>query len=161
MNQDDQNKTPKAKKETGLDESHLKALEEKVSEYELRWKRALADYQNLEKRTEERFSDLTQFAVKRFIEKLLPVIDDLEKAREHIKDEGLNLAWKKLMGVLKENGIEHIPAQGKTFDIHTMEAIHMVEGKADNQVVAEHRAGYLMHGSVLRPAQVTVSKKKS
>jgi len=161
MNQDDQNKTAKTKNDVTVDQSQVKVLEEKVNEYELRWKRALADYQNLEKRTEERFSELTQFAVKQFIEKLLPVIDDLEKAREHIKDEGLNLAWKKLTGVLKENGIEHIPTQNKLFDIHSMEAIHMVEGKTDNQVVAEHRAGYLMHGSVLRPAQVTVSKKKS
>jgi len=160
MNQDDQNKTPKTKKDVEPDEARAKVLEEKASEYELRWKRALADYQNLEKRTEERFSELTQFAVKQFIEKLLPVIDDLEKAREHLKDEGLNLAWKKLTAVLEENGIARIPAQGKTFDIHTMEAIHMIEGKTDNQVVTEHRAGYLMHGAVLRPVQVTVSKKK-
>lgn len=137
----------------------IESLQKEIDEITLRWKRALADYQNLEKRTEEQKQEFVQFALKKFLEKFLSSFDDLELAGKHLKDKGLDLALKKLAGILKEVGLERIETENKDYDIHLMEAINIIEGKEDNKVVTEHRAGYLMHGSVLRPAQVTVSKK--
>jgi molecular chaperone GrpE len=124
------------------------------------WKRALADYQNLQKRIESEKMDFVRFAVKGFIEKLLGIVDDLQKAAAHVKDPGLDLGLKKLYGILEKEGVKKIEVLGKEFDIHIMEAISIKEGEKDNQVVSEVRSGYTMHGAVLRPAQVIVSKKK-
>lgn len=145
-----------------LDETRKKLAEvqKQLDETTAFWKRALADYQNLVKRTETERKDFVQFAVKSFIEKLISTLDDLELAQKHLKDNGLGLAIKKLNEMLKQEGLERIETVGKKYDIHSMEAISIVSGKEDNVVVTQHRAGYLMHQSVLRPAQVTVSKKK-
>ncbi|RJR14581.1 nucleotide exchange factor GrpE [Candidatus Microgenomates bacterium] len=140
-------------------EAKTKELETKLNDMTNAWKRAVADYQNLVKRTEEQKKDFIAFAVKNFLEELLPVVDDLEMAQKHVNDQGLALALKKMSTVLEQSGLTRIETVGKEYDIHTMEAIAIVDGKEDNKIVAEHRAGYLLHGSVLRPAQVTVSKK--
>lgn len=137
-----------------------KELKDQLAECTQRWKRALADYQNLEKRTREERIEFVRFAAKNLIEKLLVVIDDLEKAQIHLKDQGLALALKKLEALLKEEGVERIETSGKEYDIHTMEAIAIGEGEAENKVVEQLRTGYTMHGAVLRAAQVKVSKKK-
>jgi molecular chaperone GrpE len=127
------------------------------------WKRALADYQNLQKRVQEEKSEFVKFSAKILIEKLLSVLDDLEKAQAHLKDQGLGLTLKKLEDVLKLEGVKKIDAVGavgKDYDIQSMEAIVMEEGKEAGKVLAELRPGYTMHGAVLRPAQVKVSQKK-
>lgn len=136
-------------------------LKQQLEEVTGSWKRALADYQNLEKRTQEEKNDFIKYAAKTFILALLGVVDDFEKAQAHLKDQGLELALKKLFDLLKGESVERLATVGKDFDIHSMEAISTVEGEADNKVVEELRTGYTMHGSVLRPAQVKVSKKKS
>jgi molecular chaperone GrpE len=146
--------------EKTANEEKIIQLEAELATCEDRWKRALADYQNLEKRTQEQKREFVQYAIKQFVDKILSVLDDLEKAQAHLKDTGLELALKKLQGVLKQEGIEKIATKDKPYAIETMEAISIVNGEKDNQVVAELRSGYTMHGAVLRPAQVTVSKKK-
>ena len=142
-------------------EQEIVTLKAQLGDATNRWKRALADYQNLEKRiTEERHSFI-QFAAKNFIMKLLSIVDDLEKAHTHLKDKGLELALKKLNQILKEEGVERMQVVGKKYDVATMEALTVVEGKADDIVVEEFRAGYTMHGSILQAAQVKVSKNKA
>lgn len=138
----------------------IEALKKELTERSDAWKRALADYQNLEKRVSEEKQDFVRFAAKNFIEKLLNVLDDLEKAQAHLKDQGLELALKKIQTLLQEEGVERIDTKGKSYDIQTMEAISIVEGDEDNKVIEELRAGYMMHGSVIRAAQVKVSKEK-
>lgn len=169
MNKSDKKKTPKhevkveEKKETTevhKDAVKIVELEAQLTQMTNQWKRALADYQNLVRRTESNQKDFVQFAIKKFLEKILTAIDDLEMAQKHLKDQGLMLALKKLDDALKTEGLVKIDTKDKEYDIHTMEAINIIEGDADNKVVIEHRPGYLLHGSVLRPAQVTVSKKK-
>lgn len=156
MKQDDKTTDKKeGKKQTEVDQ-----LNQQLEECTNRWKRALADYQNLTKRIEEDKRDFVRFAAKNFIVKLLGVIDDLDKARAHLKDQGLDLALKKLAQILKEEGVERLEVLGKDYDIHSMEALTTIPGKEDNKVVEVFRAGYTMHGVVLRPAQVAVSKKR-
>lgn len=138
----------------------IEELQRQLTECTNRWKRALADYQNLEKRVNDERQMFARFAAKNIIIKLLTIVDDLEKAQIHLKDQGLGLTLKKLHDLLKEEGVAKIEVAGKDFDVHTMEAVVIEEGKADNQVLEELRAGYKMYGAVLRPAQVKVSKNQ-
>jgi len=70
-------------------------------EWEEKYKRARADYANLERRIKDQQEEFVKFANSVLILKLLPVLDDLEKASGKIKDEGLNLVLKKFKEVLK------------------------------------------------------------
>jgi len=117
--------------------------------------RALADYQNLEKRTEEEKQEVRAYAAKVFLEKLLPVIDNLEMADAHINDEGLSIAMKEMHALLSKFGVEKINISGETFDPYKMECIELVEGEK-NKVVEVTSSGYVMHGKLLREAKVKV-----
>ncbi len=149
----------KLKEELVVATQEIEELKKQLEEATHRWKLALADYQNLEKRTVSDRTEFIKFLSKNLIEKFLPVIDDLEKASHHLKDEGLDLAMKKLFLILDSEGVKRIDTQGKEYDVLSMEAISLEDGKIDNQVMEEYRTGYTIHGSVLRPAQVKVSKK--
>lgn len=138
----------------------LEDLKARLEVSEQNWRRAIADYQNLVKRSSEEKAQFARFAAKELIEKLLNIVDDLEKAQAHIGDKGLELALKKMFDLLQQEGVKRIDTKDKEYDFETMEALTVIEGQEDNKVVEELRAGYTMYGSVLRPAQVTVSKKQ-
>lgn len=145
---------------TLTDKQKIAELETQLEEYSQRWKRALADYQNLEKRVVSEKREFSKFIINNLITRFLGVIDDLEKAQAHLNDQGLALVLKKVFEIFKQEGVEKFTVVGKDFDIHSMEAIAVVEGSDDNKVVEEGRAGYTINGSILRAAQVKVSKKK-
>lgn len=130
-----------------------------VDEWKTKYMRALADYQNLEKRTTERVSDVRQYAAEVILTRLLPVVDTFGKVNEHIKDEGLTLAYKELLSVLTEQGVEHIEVLEKQFDPTEMDCIEVIEGK-DDIVVEEVQPGYRFRGKVLRVARVKVGKSQ-
>lgn len=140
-------------------EEPLKAEEKTEDVWKEKYIRALADYQNLEKRTREEHHQVRMFAGLVVIEKLLPVVDLLEKAEEHLKDQGLELALKELYSFYYSIGVEKIEVVGKLFDPHIMECSEVVEHIKDNEVIEEVRAGYTMHGKVIRVARVKVGKK--
>lgn len=127
--------------------------------WKTKYMRALADYQNLEKRTTERVSEVRQYAAEVILARLLPIIDTFGKVNEHLKDEGLTLAYKELLSVLTEQGVERIDVQGKEFDPTEMDCIEVVDGK-DDTVVEEVLAGYRFRGKVLRVARVKVGKSQ-
>ena len=122
--------------------------------------RALADYQNLEKRTREEQNQVRMFAGLVVIEKLLPVVDLLEKAQEHLKDQGLALALKELYLFFKAIGVEKIDVLGKIFDPYTMDCVEIVDDGKENEVVSVITPGYRMYEKIIRPAKVTVGRKK-
>lgn len=129
-----------------------------VTDWKNKYLRALADYQNLEKRTREQVSEARTFASEVVLARLLSVVDTFRKAKEHLKDPGLDLAFKELDAVLVEQGAEKMEVVGLPFNPHEMECIEVVEG-ADNKVVEEVLPGYRFRGKVLRVAQVKVGKK--
>ncbi len=135
----------------------VEALHTALEEYKGKYLRALADYQNLEKRTHAEKEETRQFAARRVLERLLSVADTLAKAKDHLNDPGLDLVYKELMAVLGEQGVEQIAVTGKPFDPHEMECVEVVEGK-DNHVVEELLPGYRLHGKILRVANVKVGK---
>ena len=137
----------------------IKKLEKKISELENRWKRALADYLNLEKRIEKEKESWVKFSNAVLIDKLLGVLDDLERAEKHFKDKGLTMAVDQLRRILQSEGVEEIGAQGKRFDAEAMDCVAVVKG-AKNVVVEVVNKGYKLRGRVLRPAKVKVGGGK-
>jgi len=120
-------------------------------------KRALADYQNLEKRIAQEKSEWIKMANKDLILRLLPGLDSLILAKKHTKDEGVIVSIKHFLDVLEAEGIKKIEAEGQEFDPKLMEVVTTKEGE-DGKVVEELRAGYTLYGTVIRPAQVIVGK---
>lgn len=133
---------------------------EKHQELEDQLKRALADYQNLERRVEQERKLLSQLSAALLIEKLLPVLDNLENAQKHLADEGLEIVIKQLKDVLTSEGIAEIQAEGRQFDPKLHEATEVTEGENDNVVVKVTRKGYKINDKVIRAAQVVVERKK-
>lgn len=141
----------------------MKKNEEKVKEnselenLENQLKRALADYQNLEKRIVAEKSEWIKMANKDLILRLLPGLDSLILAKKHTKDEGVIVSIKHFLDILEAEGIKKIETEDQEFDPNTMEVVSTTEGK-ENMVVDELRAGYTLYGTVIRPAQVVVGK---
>jgi molecular chaperone GrpE len=135
-----------------------KKIDEQVTEdWKSKYLRALADYQNLEKRTQEEKQEIRKYSAGAIIARLLPALDTLTKASTHIKDTGLELALRELYAVLSEQGVKKIEVVGKPFDPHQMECIEVGAG-ADNMVIEELLPGYRLHDKIIRVAQVKVGK---
>jgi molecular chaperone GrpE len=128
-----------------------------LNQVEEQLKRALADYQNLKKRVDADKIEFTKYVLQEFLSKLLPVVDALEAAEAHLKDQGLTLALQQLKTVLDDEGVKEIAVMGKPFDPKTAECIEIAAGKKD-EVVSVNQKGYLLFDKVLRPARVKVGK---
>ena len=130
-------------------------------DFEEKYRRARADYANLERRVKGQQEEFVKFANSVLILKLLPILDDLEKAVPKVKDEGLELILKNLREVLKSEGVEEIKVkEGDEFDPHIMEGV-ITESTEDTEgteakVGEVTRKGYRIKEKVLRPAQVAV-----
>ncbi len=146
----------KKKEET---KKHEKQENEEFKNLENQLKRALADYQNLEKRVISEKSEWIKLANKGLLLRLLPALDNLSLAEKHTQDEGVKLSIDQMISAFKEEGIEKIETIGRDFDPNLMEAVHTTTGE-EGKVVEEIRAGYTLFGQVLRPAQVAVGKQQ-
>lgn len=143
----------------------VEELEIKVNELEAQLKRAVADYQNLEKRVAEGRSELTRWGTGELINKLLPALDHLEQALNGASEsdqqsgwyKGVEMAVKELNQVLQSEGLEQIKADGQ-FDPNLHEAIDTREGE-DNKILEVVRRGYTLNGKILRPTAVVVGRK--
>ncbi len=131
---------------------------EVVDEYKNKYLRALADYQNLEKRFFNEKKESEKHITRRVVERFLVVMDDIERAQSFHDDQGLTMVAKQFQGALSDLGVTEIDVVGKEFDPYMAEAIEIVEGEEDNIVVNIVRKGYMIGDTVLRPAQVRVSK---
>lgn len=131
----------------------------KHQELENQLKRALADYQNLERRVAQERQLLSQLSSALIIEKFLPVLDNLESAQAHLNDQGLALVIKQFKDILSSEGVAEIDPTGAQFDPNSHEAAEVVEGEKDNTIVKVLAKGYKMEDRVIRPAKVVVSKK--
>lgn len=150
-----QTKQESKKEEQPVIEPKLQEAVEAAENWKNKYIRALADYQNLEKRTDEEKSEVRMYATKLFLTQLLPIIDNLERAEDHIKDEGLSIVMKELHALLGKHEVKKLDVVGTAFDPYTMECTEVVEGEK-NQVMEVVSAGYTMHGKLLREAKVKV-----
>lgn len=133
--------------------------EEKIKELVNNWKRALADYKNLEKRVAEDHVEIVRFANRTLILKLLWVLDNLEALEKHSNDNSIEIILKEFRQILIDEGTEEIEADGKDFDESEMEAIELVDGD-EGKVIEVTQKGYKLHNKVIRPAKVKVGQPK-
>lgn len=129
--------------------------EQEKEELKNQVKRAVADYQNLEKRVAEQRQEWARSASKDLIVRLLPVLDTLMLAQKHTEDQGIKLSVQQFLQTLKQEGVEQIKTVGEDFDPHTMEGVGQAEGE-EGKVVEEVRPGFVLYDKVIRPAQVLV-----
>jgi molecular chaperone GrpE len=132
----------------------------KIEELTNNWKRALADYQNLEKNFNQQKANLGLYLKQEILLKFLPILESLEKAHEHLKDQGLELAIKQFKDLLKSEGLEELDVLNKDFDPVTSECTETEAGEKDNIVTKVLAKGYKLAGTVILPAKVIVSKKQ-
>jgi molecular chaperone GrpE len=147
-----------AKKERQGDKngSKIEQLEKRVAELENDWKRALADYQNLEKRTREEKSLLTQFANMVLLESLLPVLDNFLLLEKHSEDQGVKMSVNEFKEVLRNAGLKEIDVnEGEMFDPKIMDAVDTADGEKD-KVLQIIRKGYFFKEKLIRPVSVKV-----
>lgn len=154
----DKKKKENKKVEDIKENVEITELKKQVEDNKNKYLRALADYQNLENRVREERVNLITSANFNLILKLLPFLDNLDKAEVFVKDQGLKMAKDHLFQSLKESGVEEIDVLNKLFDPMTSEAIDIVKGDKDDMVVEVLRKGYRLGEKILRVAQVKVSK---
>jgi len=140
----------------------LESLQQELESARAQHARAVADYQNLERRAREERTEVGRLALAGVISAFLPVLDDLQRAIEAAPDsadanwlEGVNLVAQKFSGVLTQSGVEEIHALGQAFDPNMHEAVGQAPGP-EGQVVHLLRRGYTLKGNVIRPAMVMV-----
>ena len=147
-----------------------KSLEELLAEAQARLEqqrdsmmRAVADAENARKRALAEATSSQKYALERFAEGLLPVMDSLEAAQKTGDISGVELTLKQLRSALEKSSVREIdPKAGERFDPHRHQAMAAVEAQADpNTIVSVMQKGYTLHDRVLRPALVTVAKSKS
>ena len=139
--------------------SNVTQLKKQNTQLENSYKRALADYQNLEKRVREDKQNWIQLANRDLLQRLLPAIDMLQLAEKHTKDQGVKMTLQHVWQAFEQEGIQKIEVIDKKFNPETMEAVATGDGE-EGRVIEELRAGYTIHGKVLRPSQVRVGKKE-
>ena len=148
-------------KETEEDprDTEIAHLKEQLEEYKSQYLRAIADYRNFERRVSAE-QDANRDRIKAdVINKLLPFLDNLEKAELFIKDAGLQMIKDQFIQTLKQLGVEEVELEGKEYDPHTAEAIEVVEGDTDNIVVKVSRKAYKLKDRIIQHGLVSVSKK--
>ena len=153
--------------EESVQPEQQKSLEELLAEAQAKIEqqrdtmmRAVADADNVRKRVQAEAAAAQKYALERFAESLLPVLDSLEAAVKTGDTSGVELTLKQLRGALEKSFVREIdPKPGERFDPHRHQAMAAVEAQAEpNTVVAVMQKGYHLHDRVLRPALVTVAK---
>ncbi|MDQ6967315.1 MAG: nucleotide exchange factor GrpE [Mariprofundaceae bacterium] len=126
--------------------------------------RLQAEMVNLRKRTQRDVADAHKFGVEKFATSLLDVVDNLERAleveegNEEAVREGVQLTLNSWTEMMKRFEVARIDAVGEIFDPHLHEALtQMPSEEPEGTVIAQHVAGYTLHGRLIRPAKVLVS----
>lgn len=141
------------------EDQELEQLKIKLESADDSYKRALADYQNLQKRVTDERRDLILAANRDLLLRILSVLDTLILANKHDESEGLKVSISKFLDVLKSEGLTKIETVGQEFNPQIMEAIATGDGE-EGKVTEEIQEGYLLHDKLLRAALVKVGSGK-
>ena len=146
--------------------NEIKKLQEENLELKDKWQRALADYQNLERRTQTEISQRVSANTNNLLLNFLNIYEDFLRAenslsKEKINTDGIKAVIKNMETVLSENNIKQIDAVGEIFDPQLHEAVSMVEDDSldDGTITQEVSKGYISGKAILKPSKVIVSKK--
>lgn len=144
-------------------EEQVDSLEEENQKYLNKLKRSQADFANYRRRTREEKADLAIKYKVEIIEQILPVLDNFERALASGCDDdgfsqGVEMIYRQLWTVLKQEGVKEINAVGEEFDHKYHEAVEKVESEEEEgTVIEEVQKGYLYEDVVVRPAMVKVA----
>ena len=150
-----------------IEKDTIKKIEEENSDLKEKWQRALADYQNLERRIQveiaQRVSNKTNDLLLSFIniyEDFIRAVEVLSK--DNVDTKGLQAIIKNMESLLDDNNIKPINAVGEIFDPEKHEAVSTVEDDSldDGTITQEVAKGYITEKGILKPSKVIVSKKK-
>ncbi len=134
--------------------------------------RTKAEMENLRRRTDQDIEKAHKFALDKFVNELLPVIDSLDRALE-VADksnpdlaamvEGIELTQKSMLDVVRKFGVEVVGDINVPFNPDVHQAIAMVESEevAPNHVLMVMQKGYTLNGRTIRAAMVSVAKAKA
>jgi molecular chaperone GrpE len=147
--------------------AEVEDLRQQVADKQDRLLRALAEVDNVKRRTQREREDYVRYANEGLVRDLLPIVDNFDRALEAARAtqeaakvvEGVSLIQRELLKVLERVGVTRYSAVGERFDPNRHEATGRVVSvnQPPDTVVAELGAGYMLNGRVLRPAQVLVA----
>ena len=167
-------KTPK---DQNKEENKELTLEEKLKETEDKLLRSLAEIENQRRRFEKEIKDAFEFGSFNFAKESLAILDNLNRAKDAIKNdeklknnndldkflENITIIEKDLVSIFEKNRIKKIEVHAKKFDPNFHQAMSEIEddNKVPGTILQEIQAGYMLGDRLLRPALVSVSKKKA
>ena len=154
-----------------------KTVEEKLKDVEEKLLRSLAEIENQRRRFEKEIKDAFEFGSFNFAKESLAILDNLQRAKDAIKNddklkdnkdlgkflENINIIEKDLISIFEKNRIKKIKVNGEKFDPNFHQAMSEVEDDSKDQgtILNEIQAGYMLGDRLLRPALVSVSKKNT
>ncbi len=154
-----------------------KSIEDKLKESEEKLLRSLAEIENQRRRFEKEIKDAFEFGSFNFAKESLAILDNLQRAKEAIKSdeklknnedldrflENINIIEKDLVSIFEKNRIKKIEVKNKKFDPNYHQAMSEIEDDKTESGTILHdiQTGYMFGDRLLRPALVSVSKKKS
>ncbi|CAM3958930.1 nucleotide exchange factor GrpE [Pseudoalteromonas byunsanensis] len=150
--------------------AELEAAKQTIADQQDSVVRAAADVENMRRRAAQDVEKAHKFALEKFANELLPVIDNLERAiefsdreNETLKPvlEGIDMTLKSFSDAVAKFGVETVNPQGETFnpELHQAMSIQPSNDVSPNTVLAVMQKGYTLNGRLLRPAMVMVSKE--
>lgn len=146
-------------------EEKLEAAEQKARENYDKWLRQLAEFENFRKRSNTEKTGMYNNGVRDTVEKLLPVIDNFERAVAAFEDKessmfkGVDMILKQFLEIMTGIGVEEISALGEPFDPNYHNAVmHIDDESCDENVIVEvFQKGYKLNDKVIRPSMVKVA----
>ncbi|MCQ2451369.1 MAG: nucleotide exchange factor GrpE [Clostridia bacterium] len=154
----------KEKKKTTKKDSEIEALKKELQQKSDLLTRTAAEFDNFKKRTEREKSGIAEFAKADVIKKLLPIMDNIERANAADKDspdyiKGIEMIVKQFTSLSETLGIEEIGSEGEKFDPNFHEAVMHIEDEnfGENEIALVLQKGFKLGDTVIRPAMVKVA----
>jgi molecular chaperone GrpE len=149
--------------------TETRAAEEKLAEMQDRYIRLSAEFDNYRKRTLREKIDLSKYATEELLLKIIPIMDDFDRALAHMETatdcaamkDGIDLIYTKFSDFLKQNGIREIESLNNFFDVDLHDAVAKMpvqEDEKKGKVVDVVQKGYYLQDKVLRHSKVVVGE---
>ncbi|MET4696069.1 nucleotide exchange factor GrpE [Endozoicomonas lisbonensis] len=150
-------------------QQQVETLTEQLAQAKDQTLRAHAEMQNIKRRSQQDVEKAHKFALEKFVDSLIPVVDSLEKGIESAEQaegnhegliEGMNLTLKQFLSSLEKSGVKQVDPAGQPFDPNFHQAMSMVPNPdmEPNTVMDVFQKGYTLNDRLVRPAMVVVSK---
>ena len=176
-NKKNNEKNVQAEEDTTKEKVENVSVEDKLKETEDKLLRSLAEIENRRRRFEKEIKDAFEFGSFNFAKENLAILDNLQRAKEAIKNDGIlknnkdldkfleniSIIEKDLISIFEKNRIKKIEAKGKKFDPNLHQAMTEIEDEKveAGTIIQEIQPGYMLGDRLLRPALVGIAKKKN